>query len=412
MIDRVHHRLKRSWHGLRRRLGADVGVPNRLIVTKAKWLHDAQSPVMLMVDDLANAWHNRNGSNIWEPGGDWGGGLGQSGSVLEFLKSSLLGEFPMVKVTFFVVAGPLSAYTHCQPFRYTASLDADGESRRFFSSLAEDPRFELAYHGFDHGMPGARTEDFVQEWRGFCSREAAIDQTKRGLEIFMRATGTTPRGGKYGGWEYDDFADQVVDECGFVWWCRDWTPRDVTGTIPDGYYEPQFFGTNFVVAIPSTLHGYYWGRRQVDLLLARRQVIAIEEHIAPIRPDGLVQTPNLIDDREALRGLFNYLARMNVWYATSSEIASYVVARERSILYDITREGFSVQYNGRLERPYLTLCIDCGAVCTPAEPLITLILPDGTYANLGDYRFDRERYRHLVTIPLLNGRYKVVSRSA
>ena len=169
--------------------------------------------------------------------------------------------------------------------------------------MAADPRFELAYHGHNHGTPGERTETFLQEFRGFPSREAAVAQTNQGLDTFVKAIGARPRGGKYGGWDYNGHADGAIDDCGFLWWCRDWMPRDITGRIPDGSSEPQFFGRNLVVALPTTVHGHFWDARQVDLLLARRQIIGIEEHIAPVRPDGRVQTPNIVDDIDDLRRL-------------------------------------------------------------------------------------------------------------
>jgi hypothetical protein len=405
---RLKRRLQTWWHVLRRRLGADPGKPQRLVIEKAKWLHDVRSPVMLSIDDLTNAWHNRQGGKRWEAGGDWGGGLWEAGSALRFLDDHLLRDFLEVKITFFAVAGPISAYTHHQPFSYVAPLDATEESKRFFRSIAEDPRFELAYHGFNHGTAGERTEDFLQEWQGFSSVDAAVAQTKRGLEIFARATGAVPSGGKYGGWEYNEFAEEAVDRCGFMWWCRDWMPRDITGRIPDEYYEEaHVFGAGLVVALPTTLHGRFWYRRQIDLLLACRQVIAIEEHIASVRPDGFIQTPNIVDDIEDLRRLLRYLRGKDVWHATGSEIASYVIARERSLIYDVTEEGFSVRYNGRIERPSLTLRIDCSAVCTPAQPLIEVDTPDGTPAEC---RFDERRYRHLITVPVMEGRYHVRPR--
>jgi hypothetical protein len=314
-------------------------------------------------------------------------------------------------VTFFTVAGPISAYTRHQPFSHAAPLDENDASARFFRSLAADPRFELAYHGFNHGIPGARSDGFVQEWRGFPSVEAAVAQTRAGLEIFSRATGIVPSGGKYGGWEYNDFAEAALSQCGFFWWCRDWTPRDVTGTVPDAYYEPQFFGSNLMVALPSTVHGHYWDRRQIDILLQQRQVIAVTEHISGIRPDGLTQTPNIVDDMGELCRLFHYLKGQDVWHATGSEIASYVVARERTIVYDVTRDGFSLKYDGRVMTPTLTLQIDSSAVCTPAEPLVDVIRPDGARADATGCRFDRERYQHLVTVPVIEGRYRVIPRA-
>lgn len=366
---------------------------------------------MLSIDDLANAWHNRHGGDRWEPGGDWGGGRSEPGSALRFLEDGLLRDFPEVKVTFFTVAGPLSAYTHHQPFSHSARLDAQPEDCRFFQSLAADPRFELAYHGLHHGTSAVRSDEFVQEWRGFPSLETAVTQTKRGIEIFSKAAGIVPCGGKYGGWDYNAFADQAIDECGFLWWCRDWTPRDVTGRIADHYYEPEFFGRNLVVALPSTLHGHFWSRRQVNFLLARRQVIGVTEHIARIRPDGRIQTPNIIDDLSDLRSLFRYLRGKHVWHATGSEIAAYVIAHQRSIIHDVTLEGFCLRYEGRATRPLLTLRIDCSAVCTPAQQVIEVTFPDGTRAEPTAFQFDLKRYRHMVTVPVLNGRYRVRPRA-
>lgn len=362
---------------------------------------------MLMIDDLTNAWHNGAGGARWEDGGDWGGGFGAPGSSLRLLEAGLMEPFPEARVTFFTVAGPISSYTHHQPFSYAAALDATEGSKRFFQTLAADPRFELAYHGHSHGTPGDRTDLFVQEFRGFPSREAAVAQTRQGLDTFARTIGSAPKGGKYGGWAYNDVAEGAIDECGFLWWCRDWMPRDVTGSVSDEYYEPQLFGRNLVVALPSTLHGQLWERRQVDLLLANRQVISIEEHIAPVRPDGLVQTPNIIDDMSDLRRLYRYLRDRDVWHATGSEIASYVIARERSVVYDVTRDGFSLRYDGRVDRPQLTVRIDCAAVCSTDQPFIELTTPDGVLLDASTFRFDSEQYRHLVTLPVVEGRYRV-----
>ena len=408
----LEQRIRKSWHLLRKRFRKVDERPLRLVIEKARWRNDARSPVLLMVDDLTNAWHSRSAGSTWENGGDWGGGLREPGSALRLLEDGLLRDFPHIKTTFFVVASALSPYTRHQPFSYAAPLDASAESRDFFRGLACDPRFELAYHGFNHGTPGARTEDFTQEWRAFPSRNAAVQQTNAGLEIFRRTIGSAPLGGKYGGWDYNEFAGDAVDDCGFLWWCRDWTPRDVSGRTPDGLFEPQFFGENLVVALPSTVHGQLWDRRQIDLLLARKQVIAVEEHIAPIRPDGLIQTPNIVDDLDELRRLFRYLEAKDVWHATGSDVASYIVARERSLIYDVERDGFSIRYDGRFEKPVLTLRIGCSSICTPAQSIVDVFAPDGTTVSSSEIRFDRVSYAHLVTVPVMSGRYRVQPRSA
>ena len=145
--------------------------------------------------------------------------------------------------------------------------------------------------------------------------------------------------------------------------------------------------------------------------MRRRQVIAVAEHIAPLRPDGLIQTPNIVDDMGELRRLFAYLSEKDVWHATGSEIASYVIARERSLIHDVTRDGFSIRYDAQVKLPRLTLRVDSAAVCTPPQPVIDVVRPDGAIVEDAAYRFDRQHYRHLVTIPVMDGRYRVRPRT-
>ncbi len=405
--------VRRRLENARHRIGAGrrtpPGHPLRLVVEKATWLDDAQSAVMLSIDDLTNAWHDRGGGRRWEQGGDWGGGLRGDGSALRFLEERLLADFPQVRTTFFTVAGPISPYTRHQPFSFAAALDASGESRRFFRAIADDPRFELAYHGYNHGTPGVETAAFLQEFRGFESLDAAVEQTRRGIEIFTQAIGRAPRGGKYGGWDYNEFGDAAVDACGFQWWCRDWTPRDVTGVIPDAYYEPQLFGRGGVIALPTTVHGRFWTHGQVERLLACRQLIAVEEHIAPVRPDGLVQTPNIVDDIDELRALFAYLRSKDVWYATGSEVAAYVAARERTTVHDVAADGFAVSYVGGVPRPRLTLRVNCASPGTTDATAVRLTQPDGTVVDASRDGSHHGVQTRLFTIDVMDGRYRVAS---
>jgi hypothetical protein len=407
VITTLQRRLRKLLHIVRRRQANNAERPKRLIVRKAHWLHDALSPVVLMIDDLTNAWHSHGGGASWEHGGDWGGGLDHPSGAIAFLEQGLLRDYPEVRVTFFVVAGQISAYTLHQPFSHAAPLDESEHSAKFFDTLGRDLRFELAYHGLNHGTSAKCTEGFLQEWRGFASAEAALRQTEAGLKIFHRTTGTRPKGGKYGGWDYNHFAEPTVSACGFDWWCRDWMPRDVTNSIDDAYYEPQYFGPSNVVALPSTVHGHFWDSRQIELLLAKRQIISIEEHIAPVRPDGLVQTPNIVDDIEQLRQLYRYLRTKKVWHANCSDIAAYFDAREKTVVRDVTLNGFSLSYSGSVQAPTLTLRMDCSALCDKDNPRIAVVAPSGLEVAADAFEFDELSYRHLITMPVSDGIYSV-----
>jgi hypothetical protein len=171
------------------------------------------------------------------------------------------------------------------------------------------------------------------------------------------------------------------------------------------------FGHNLVVSLPSTVHGFFWDRRQIDLLLKHGQVISIAEHIAPVRPDGLVQTPNIYDDIEELRRLYGYLRGKDVWHATGSQIASYVIARDRSLVHDVTADGFSIRYDGRVERPQLTLRFDCSALGVDGKSTVEVVQPDGV-AVIAIRSSALPRPRTLATIATMNGRYHVRVRSS
>ncbi len=405
-MTRLLNKIRKHYFHLRSSLLSSNKKPNRLIIEKAKWYNNADSPVMFMIDDFANAWHSKNGNNSWDQGGDWGGGLSKRGSVFSFLMENLLDDFPEVKVTFFVVAGKISHYTNGHPFSFAEPLDFSEESRAFFRKVSDDDRFEIAYHGYNHGTPGQRTEDFIQEWRGFHSVEEACYQTEKGMEIFKDVFGRYPSGGKYGGWDYNHFADESVDRSFFLWWCRDWTPRDRKDRVHDGYYEPQFFGRNWVVALPSTIHGFFWSKGQIDKLIEKKQIISVEEHIAPIRPDGRIQTPNIIDDHHELRSLFSYLRGKNVWYAMGTEIAKYFIGYSQSIIYDARGDSFKIKYHGKVDNPILTLIIDCTAICSPEKPLIEVVPPDGIPLP-GNQIIPGKNYRHMVNLPVTNGKYSI-----
>jgi hypothetical protein len=379
----------------------------RLIIEKTKWFNNADSPVMLMIDDLANAWHSKNGNDLWDFGGDWGGGLNKENSIIRFLTDKLVNDFPEIKITFFAVAGKLCLCTKTERFTFTEPINFSNESRMFFKVLNENGNYEIAYHGFDHGIPGDKKEDFIQEWKGFKSVEEACEQIRKGKDIFKNVFEMYPLGGKYGGWKYNEFGDESVDRSGFIWWCRDWMPRDISSSIGDSYYEPQFFGNNFVVALPSTVHGFLWNKNQINRLLKKKQIISIEEHIAPVRPDGLIQTPNVIDDINELKSLFAYLRNKNVWYATGTEVAKYFIAYSFSTIHDIKCDSFKIKYDGHIREPILTLVIDCQSFHENNKKLAKkIILPDGNKIKDLSY-LDSKSHIIRVNIPVQNGYYQI-----
>ncbi len=402
MIARIKRAISRRWR--------DYPVPpvNRLVVKKAKWRHDSDSPVIFMIDDLTNAWVQEKGKELDGPDFDWGGKHNNANGVMSFLHGNLYGRFPRIRAVYFTVIGAMHSFNTESAFQSARAIDANPASIEFFRSIKESAHGEIAYHGLHHGVPSERSEDYVQEWASFSSVEEGLEVIKTGQEIYKRVFGKMPKGGKYGGYKNNRHSEKTLEESGFMWWCRDWTPRDTAGNVPDAYYEVNFFGNDRkMVSIPSTVHGGKWTRKQIDRLLAHKQVISVQEHISPRRPDGRVQTPNVYDDISELQKLFAYLERHNVWYATGSEVAEYFIGYKQSLVYDEQKDGFCIEYNGSVKEPRITVVLSAGCLCSRNQPHIEIVLPDGRVLP-GEHVADAgPAFTFRVDLPVQNGHYSV-----
>lgn len=325
-----------------------------------KWKHNADSPVMLMIDDLANVWVDANKSGRLEIGDDWGfAGRGEGSSIL-FLENEVLRLFPKVKVNFYVPVGERAGMIlDSNIYMYSKPIDEDIESKKFFKSLHENPRYELSYHGLTHGTASNQETPFKQEWECYSSLDIALQTIEKGKQIFKNTTGEYPSGGKYCGYKSGSFGDDSIDHSGFTWWHRYWNKGLEQGEREAEVgneldliksYDLTTFGSNQVVDIPSTLPGNLYNNfshspykqfvknalgfihnkkrtKDIDFLLGNKLVISIQEHISPARNDGKIQHPNIFTDKDSLVRIFKYLEDKNVWYCTGSELAKYYLCR-------------------------------------------------------------------------------------
>lgn len=374
----------------------------RSAVAVAKWKENAQSPVFLMIDDLTNAWVTDSKDVPLTAQGDWGGRHDRPDSIYSYLKKELFSFFPEIRAVFFTVVGKISQYNHHQAFSFSAPINNDKKAIDFFLKLFKNPRFEIAYHGYNHGTPGNNSEGFIQEWDGFPSVDAAVNQIKKGQRLYKDVFGCFPSGGKYGGWKYNRFAQESIDQCGFSWWCRDWMAIDAKGDILPEYYEPQYFGKNRVIALPSTVHGRYWSKRQINRLLKRKQIISIEEHMGALRPDGRIQTPNVYDDIKLLRKLFHYLRGKNVWHATATEISDYFDAYKNTFISDIGIDSFILDFSGKKEGTEITLLIQDIEKHLNSKKGLFLISPNGSKTK-GKFCYEKKCF--LFNVNVYSGKY-------
>ena len=96
----------------RKILGTAPAAPplKRLVIHKAKWLHNATSPVCLMIDDLANAWVEEKGKDGDGPEYDWGGKHSAANSAFTFLQENLCRQFPQAKTVYFTLMGEMHSF--------------------------------------------------------------------------------------------------------------------------------------------------------------------------------------------------------------------------------------------------------------------------------------------------------------
>ena len=222
------------------------------------------------------------------------------------------------------------------------------ETKRFFKSVNDSLKYEIAYHGTTHGKVGNTVYDFKQEWELFNSVQEAIETINKGEEVYKDVFGYYPKGGKYCGYKTNEFSDKSIDMTGFFWWCRFWNKglvydknciiggRDLN---PITNLDIKTFGENKVIDIPSTLYGGLFTGiftsniktlkgivkrvlrkylikkklKEIQYLLENKLVISIQEHISPASDGGESQTPNIIDDEKSLKFIFNYLKNKNVF---------------------------------------------------------------------------------------------------
>lgn len=380
-------------------------------VAKAKWFNDADSPVVLVVDDLDNLWFDMNENGHHALGEDWGYWRDLPGSAFAFLKHNLVDRFPEIKVTFFTVVGNPIICEYKFGRVYRGGINGNDKIAEFFDRINRSQNFEIAYHGLTHGI--IRDGKYIHEWCSFSSVEEAVKNIEEGQKICEEVLGERLKGGKYGGYASNIYSDESIDRAGFLWWCRRWTYDDFLKAGNDySVFEMKTFGRNKVVDFPSTVNPSIFSRNLIkkiakqilrrphkslkahlDGLLRNKKVISIQEHAGAIKANGIRQTPNIIDDMPVLYRIFSYLRGRNVWYATCSEIANYYIAFTSTQIEAVDEEGFKLRYAGRVEKPWLTLVVD-------REEPVEVIPPSGSrYESI--YK-DKKR---LVNIEVENGHY-------
>lgn len=391
-------------------------------ISICKWYNNAISPVLLFIDDFANVWVDSNGNGIIDLEEDWGYGKNEKNSSFRFLNEVILNGFSNIKTTFFLPVGIRVGMIENPVIKSISKMiNCDEETKAFFKSINDDKKFEIAYHGTTHGKVGKTDYDFMQEWELFKSLDEAIVTINKGKEIYKDALGIYPKGGKYCGYKTNEFSDNSIDETGFLWWCRYYNKGLIEDTnsrisgedfVPLTNLDIKVFGKNKVIDIPTTLNGglftsifnpnkktlkgigkiilrkYLLKKKllEIDFLLKNNLVISIQEHISPATDNVIRQFPNIFDDKESLRFIFNYLKKKNVWYCTGTELSEYYILRNNIQCIETNNNEFTIKYlgNKNIETTIISIKLD------RKDKMI--IQPDGKriYGNDGVFNINVE----------------------
>ena len=145
------------------------------------WKNNADSPVLFFIDDLANKWIDINNDGKITPEGDWGHVGFEENGVLHFLEKEILSLNSKIKTTFFVpVEKRANLITISKIKSISKPINATDKSKMFFKTINNDKRFEIAYHGTTHGIPGKKPQDFMQEWESYKSLDEALAAINNG----------------------------------------------------------------------------------------------------------------------------------------------------------------------------------------------------------------------------------------
>jgi len=321
------------------------------MVKISKWLDGYQAPAVLMIDDLSDGY-----IDIYQESykNDWGYLCDAEGSAYAFLKRQLLSLYPDIKITFFV---PYARHNVINETRDNYKKFAVGEREAFTAFLKRllEEGHEIAHHGSNHGRyidPDTidTANNFIHEWQLFESVEEGVAVTMEGKKVFREIVGTEVTGGKYCGYLQRSNSQDIIDACGFEYWCID-------AKLDPKESDTYLFGKNRVIAFPTNFNGnafvrlkYKTGRKKRDnlkrftrflqplynmtqyhkleQLYKLGNIISIQEHISPATSSGNIQASNIVSDMESLQKIFAYLSKKSIWYATCGEIARYIYVRD------------------------------------------------------------------------------------
>lgn len=328
----------------------------------SKWFNNYQAPVVLMIDDLSDAYvevFNETYKN------DWGYLCDGPGSSYDFLKNSLLKYFPLIKITFFVPYLRHNVISDHSQFKVKKYALGERKDYTDFLIRLKIAGHEIAHHGSNHGQyldPNipSTANNWTHEWALYKDRNEGMKTILTGVNKFHNECHINIVGGKYCGHTTINNSKEIIDKCNFLYWCD--KPSYMSGKADEHY-----FGKNNIISFPINFSGnsfiklkYLTGHTLRDKkkkffkyfqflysfysyiklykLYKNSQIISIQEHNSPSTTAGTIQAVNIVTDIDSLKKIFSFLNNLSIWYATCEDIAKYIYIREQSKIEIINNE--------------------------------------------------------------------------
>ena len=216
----------------------------------AKWFNNYQAPLVLMMDDLSDAYvevYHESYKN------DWGYLCDANGSSFHFLKKELLEIYPYIKITFFIPYLKHNVINENSQYRFKKFSLGDRLEYTNFLKKLDVQGHEIAHHGSNHGKYInenilSTVNNWKHEWELFEDIAAGIDITLNGVKKFKNICNIDVVGGKYCGYKTIDNSQTIIDKCNFLYWC------DRVNYLEKNFNE-SFFGKNNIISFPTNYRG-------------------------------------------------------------------------------------------------------------------------------------------------------------
>lgn len=370
----------------------------------AHWFNNHQAPVVLMIDDLSDAY-----INVYpEPyKNDWGYLCNKNGSSFNFLQKNLLNFYPHIKITFFAPYLKHNVINEHSAFEFKKYALGDRHEYTVFLKQLNEAGHEIAHHGSTHGeyidkrIP-TTVNNWTHEWVLFDDVDTGVNTTINGIKKFKEICDVDVVGGKYCGYISIGNSREIIDKCDFLYWCER-TNYNISG------YNVNTFGKNEVISFPTTVAGnsfvrlsYFTGNQKKDKQkrilkyfqplyniwsyiniyrhYKKSHILSIQEHYSPSKTSGSVQSANIFSDINSLHKIFNFLQKLSIWHANCKEIASYIYIREHSdIVIDEEKINIIFKNKKKIKNPIISITNSKAFVLEKNNQVFSSILNNKLY---------------------------------